>query len=391
MASVGSALLMCGGLASCGAMNGMRGAASKISVSRSTCAPYWRLSRPGEYNFAIANDSRVEARVTLINLETGSLPIAGAVAQAQLTTVLPATTVWAGDQYVWRCAVGRAASSYSPVVTVPVRRSGRSLSGAGPLGRSAVSLVGYRLFVDKRLALLRAQLRRLRHFIISRALARAKLEWESAHYTWLTLGEDGDKSAFGGLAAQIDGVSTSQPLTLPAASFTGFHRIEWDLFRQANLTAAARDTNNLIGLVESLTPAAVAGSLSDSGPASVALEGRPFQILEAATASTLSGDDDYGSNTDLESLAAEVGAAREVVTALRPSIPLSAAPLFSHVTQQLHVLATLVTTTDRGGNRQLALDIVRRRVRQRLNAAVYSATATVAALQDRVSGMRVTS
>jgi hypothetical protein len=96
MASVGSALLMCGGLASCGAMNGMRGAASKISVSRSTCAPYWRLSRPGEYNFAIANDSRVEARVTLINLETGSLPIAGAVAQAQLTTVLPATTTFGG-------------------------------------------------------------------------------------------------------------------------------------------------------------------------------------------------------------------------------------------------------------------------------------------------------
>ena len=186
-------------------------------------------------------------------------------------------------------------------------------------------LAQYRVYVDRLLARLRRQLRALRAAATSSGRGAAEQEWIAAHASWLEIGQDDDAyGAFGRLGEQIDGLASGLPSTTSNPGFTGFHKVELDLWREHDRAAAVADTARLIALVAQLTPTAVARDLP---PSTLALDGwvlRCHEILEDALRDSLSQNDDYGSNSDLASLAADVAATREMLAVLAPLLQVRA-------------------------------------------------------------------
>jgi high-affinity iron transporter len=182
-------------------------------------------------------------------------------------------------------------------------------------------LAQYRLYVDRLLARLRPQLRALRTAAASNNQATAEQDWVAAHASWLEIGQDDDAyGAFGQLGEQIDGPASGLPGTTSNPGFTGFHKVELDLWRKHNTAAAAADTAKLVSLVGQLTPATVAKDLPTSARALDSWVLRCHEIMEDALRDSLSQDDDYGSDSDLASLAADVTATREMLAVLAPLI-----------------------------------------------------------------------
>jgi iron uptake system EfeUOB component EfeO/EfeM len=180
-------------------------------------------------------------------------------------------------------------------------------------------LAEYKAYVYRLLARLRPQLRALHTAAARRHQRAAERDWLAAHVTWLEIGQDDDAyGAFGHLGEQIDGSAGGLPGTTSNPSFTGFHEVELDLWRRRDMPAAAADAKQLVSLVRRLTRATVANDLPNS---TLALDGwvlRCHEILEDALRDSLTQNDDYGSNSDLTSLAADVTATREMLIVLAP-------------------------------------------------------------------------
>jgi high-affinity iron transporter len=149
----------------------------------------------------------------------------------------------------------------------------------------------------------------------------ARQDWVAAHASWLEIGQDDDAyGAFGELGEQIDGTAAGLAGTTSNPAFTGFHRVELDLWREHDTAVAAADTAKLSSLVAQLTPAVVSKDLPTSALALDSWVLRCHEILEDALRDSLSQNDDYGSNSDLASLAADVTGTREMLALLAPLI-----------------------------------------------------------------------
>jgi hypothetical protein len=205
-------------------------------------------------------------------------------------------------------------------------------------------LAEYSGYVETELHSLQTELASLQSAVDSGNVTAAQSSWLTAHLTWLQIGQDdGAYGAFGALGGEIDGTAAGHPLGTSDPKFTGFHRIEYDLWTTHNLAAAQTDTTALNSLVTQL----VSKPLSDYLPATTIGFAnwllRPHEILEDAIRDTLTGDDDYGSGTGIASLTADIAAIRELLGLLAPVLNPVAPGLVGHVREEL---SALLSTAD---------------------------------------------
>jgi len=243
-------------------------------------------------------------------------------------------------------------------------------------------LASYTRYVEALLAQLRPQIVTLRAATESGDLSEAEHDWLLAHISWLELGQDDDAyGAFGELGEQIDGEADGLPGTTSNPSFTGFHKIEMDLWKRHNIKAANQDTDKLQSLVSQLTPKVVN---SDLPTTSLALDSwvlRAHEILEDALRDSLTQDDDYGSNTDLSTIAADVTATREMLTALAPAIEPRAPKV---VPASTAALTTLVSAINAAGGPLATRNLadLPARTRLTLDQAVSAAVEALAPISE---------
>lgn len=198
------------------------------------------------------------------------------------------------------------------------------------------TITEYRTYVAGKLSTLRKQVAALSVGIGSRTVKSAQSAWLTAHLTWLEIGQDdGAYGCFGALGGQIDGLAAGHPRGTADPGFTGFHRIEFDLWTRHDLSAAAVDTATLRHLLARL----MSVPLSTYLPATATGIGnwllRPHEVLEDALRDSLTADDDYGSDTDLASISADVAAVREMLSELKPGLTLFAPHLVGDATTEL--------------------------------------------------------
>ena len=94
----------------------------------------------------------------------------------------------------------------------------------------------YRGYVASKLSTLRGQIAAVAAATGSGNLAKARSAWLTAHLTWLEIGQDdGAYGAFGELGGKIDGLAAGHPRGTADPGFTGFHRIEFDLWTKHDL------------------------------------------------------------------------------------------------------------------------------------------------------------
>jgi iron uptake system EfeUOB component EfeO/EfeM len=244
------------------------------------------------------------------------------------------------------------------------------------------ALAVYRSYVASKLSTLRSQVAELAAAIGSGNAAQAKSAWLTAHMTWLDIGQDdGAYGCFGALGGAIDGLAAGHPLGTADPGFTGFHRIEFDLWTKRDLPAAARDTATLRNLLTALMKVPLSTYLpaTPTGIGNWLL--RPHEVLEDALRDSLTANDDYGSGTDLASITADVAAVRVLLSELRPVLNRLSPGLIGHATTELATLTGAVDATRRGGA-WVSLQALSVRQRQEVDADVDAALETLAPVPE---------
>ncbi len=243
-------------------------------------------------------------------------------------------------------------------------------------------LTQYTAYVETLLRRLPRQIAALRAGASGGDRTDAEEAWVRAHATWLDLGQDDDAyGAFGELGERIDGLADGLPRTTGNAGFTGFHKVELDLWRRDDLAAAAADAAHLGVLVAELTPARIRADLPLK---TVDLDSwvlRCHEILEDALRDSLSQDDDYGSNTELASLSADINATREMLKVLGPLISSRAPSIVPRATAELRALEAAIAAAGGPGARR-NLERMPVRLRQALDAATGAAVETLAPISE---------
>ncbi|HTX08308.1 MAG TPA: EfeM/EfeO family lipoprotein [Solirubrobacteraceae bacterium] len=259
----------------------------------------------------------------------------------------------------------------------------RSIAGCDYLPAELGPLITYRTrYVLKELATVRLDLTALSGAISAGDLAEAQSDWLTAHLAWLDIGQDdGAYGCFGELGGEIDGTAAGLVGGTASAQFTGFHKVELDLWTDGNLTAAAADTTTLQQLVKAViaTPIETFLPATQAGIANWVL--RPHEILEDAMRDTLTGDDDYGSGTGLASITADVSAVSELLGLLAPVLDPLAPHLVARAGGQLNAILAAVDQTQVNGT-WVAVGDLPTVARERVDAAVGAALETLAPIPD---------
>lgn len=241
----------------------------------------------------------------------------------------------------------------------------------------------YRSYVAGKLTTVRSQLAALSAAIAAGSPARARAGWLAAHLTWLALGQDdGAYGCFGALGAAIDGTAAGHPGGTADPAFTGFHRVEFDLWSRRDLRAAAADTVTLRRLLARLMRVPLSRYLppTPTGLGNWLL--RPHEVLEDALRDSLTADDNYGSGTDVASIAADVAAVRTMLSELRPSLDPVAPKLAPGARAELAGLMGAVASTRNAHGGWVAIANVPVRQRQQIDADVGAALETLAPIPD---------
>jgi iron uptake system EfeUOB component EfeO/EfeM len=246
----------------------------------------------------------------------------------------------------------------------------------------AQPLATYTVYVTRLLALLRRQVATLHGAAQRGNLPATEFAWNSAHFTWLELGQDDAAyGAFGELGQQIDGMADGLPHTIHNPGFTGFHKVELDLWGHHNTAAAAVDIAHLAVLIRKLTPRKVQADLPLTALGVDAWVLRCHEILEDALRDSLSQDDDYGSNSDLATLAADVSATHEMLAVLAPLIEAREPKIVPTAISNLRVLARAINKAG-GPATHRSLHSLPLRERQALDAATGAALETLAPVSE---------
>jgi high-affinity iron transporter len=245
-------------------------------------------------------------------------------------------------------------------------------------------MMEYRAYVRRLVSVVEGQLATLSGRLRAGDVAGAESAWLAAHLSWLEIGQDdGAYGAFGDIGRQIDGTAAGLVDGVADRRFTGFHKVELDLWTQHDLSAAATDAAGLARLVARLAARKLGPELPMTPVGLSVWTLRAHEILEDGLRDSLSGDDEYGSGTALASITADVTATREMLMLLAPVIQPRAPRLVGRARRQL--VAVLATAqAGRIGGRWVAIARLPPALRERVDAAVGAVLETLAPIPDLI-------
>jgi hypothetical protein len=368
------------------AQGGTAGAYSRqgvVDVDASKCAPGWTVSQSGRVVFDVQNSGTTRESVSLLGAPQGIAVAAPVdVSAAQVATVK--ATLKAGGGYQWHCQTSAGTVTASSIVYVATRSTGSS-TVAPVLSLTALiePLGSYIRHEDRLLARLEPELALLERDIAAGTSTSAKQAWMTAHLTWLELGQDdGAYGAFGAVGQRIDGTTAGLAGGSANPAFSGFHRVELDLWKKRDLERAGRDAATLSRLVATLTPAAVRAALPSNAFGMNAWTLRCHEVLEDALRDSLSQRDNYGSNTDVASISADVSATREMLAVLGPVINSRSRGLVARGHADLQAIDATIAEIHHGRATWQEPSTLPGRERQRLDAEVGAALETLAPVSE---------
>jgi hypothetical protein len=378
------ALLVVRATQSCADTAHRRSRGEVISFGTQTCAPRWHAPNPGRARFRLRNLSPRAATVYLFQAESGHIVGTYRHLKAHHTRTITAT-LKGGNPYGWACDLKGYPVHDSDTELVPLQGTP---GGPGPQGIpvQADELYGplqrYRSYADSHLSSLRAELESLKQAVSEDDPATAERDWLTAHLTWLQIGQDdGAYGAFGDLGRKIDGTSAGYPGGIANPRFTGFHRIEHDLWDANDPPRTSADVSALQAFVAELTDARVVSDTSHTTANLTSFVTRVHEVLEDADRDTLTGDDDYGSGSGAASITADVTATREFLTLLAPLLAPRSPGLVSQARSQLSGLLAAADRAHTGGSWTTLLDLPTAE-RELINADTGRVLETLAPIPD---------
>jgi iron uptake system component EfeO len=312
-----TSLLSAALLAGCGAKPQSHAPASPagpvITITASTCGTGWRHPAAGLQTLQIRNGATATVEVTLVGSSSGAV-------YAKLEGVGPGTTrampVDLGSgAYAFECDGNDYGTRVGPSVTVP----GHVRGGFGVLPVTASQMITAstqeEAYVGSGLARLARQTVTLAAEIRSGNLAAARITWLAGHLAFERLGSA--YGMFGDYDDEINGTPFGLAGGVSSKDFTGFYRLEYGLWHGQPAAELTGPADQLAVDVRSLATAWPGMQLQPPFALSdLAL--RTHEVLENAMQFQLSGQDNFGSGTNMAMLAAGIDATRAQLAILHP-------------------------------------------------------------------------
>ena len=382
---VALAVLTAGGLCACTAQSRPASPSSatspsptSVEISVSHCGRGWLRGIPGRQAFEVRDTDSRPAEVTLVDPATGAVFAAveplGAGRSAAIGVDL------GPGRYAFRCAM-----EDEDVVTGPsVRLAGPAASGGRTPARGVLPVTqqdllaptrAYERYVAGRLPGLARDVRRLQDDLrpggelshVDRAAAQR--DWLTAHLDYERLGAA--YGAFGAADAAINGLPSSRAEGLKDRDFTGFHRIEQDLWSGRSRVTLRSEVDRLVRDVAALRRQFDSAQID---PLEVSI--RAHEITENALQLQLTGRTDFGSHSSLATVRANVDGTRTVVDLLTPLLR----PRYAALPAVVHRLDRTADDLDRDhvGGRWVALQDLSTSARERIDSDVSELTELLA-------------
>ena len=281
---------------------------TQIAITESACGTGWTNPSAGTQSFEVTNNGSNTAEVYLINPDSNSVygedpDVTPGSNEMMNVDVGPGT-------YVFRCSFidGTVLNSAKYTVT---GSGGGGLAGLDPVTEQDMQdpVNFYRAYVQTSLPVLLTASRRLDADLKAGNLAQAKADWLPAHLDYERLGAA--YGTFDDFDTEINGSASGLPQGTATKSWTGFFRIEYGLWHGQPVAELAPLGDTLVSDIQGLIKAFP----GQTTPATD-LPLRTHEILENALQFQLTGIQDYGSGTTLDTLYANTQGTQEVLSTI---------------------------------------------------------------------------
>ncbi len=331
---------------------------SQIAVSVGRCGTGWVDPSPGQQDFLLRDRDTRSGEVSLVDATSGAVyadvePI-GPGSSAHLRINLGSGT------YRFVCAMEDEDTIRGPVVEVSGAPRTR-IPPVKPLTQADLvpATLVYERYVRSRLPALLHDVTALREAVDAGDRRAAETAWLSGHSGYERLGAA--YGAFGKLDAAINGLPNGLSKGLHDPGWSGFHRIEYALWSAAPLTAARAPAAALVTAVKALQRTMQTAQID---PAELAI--RAHEISENALQFELTAKSDFGSHSNLATVAANLEGTATVLNAVR-SLLLPRYPQFPRAVAALKRAQSDVAALE-AGSQWPSLQAVSTAARERLNA-----------------------
>ncbi|MBY8885486.1 EfeM/EfeO family lipoprotein [Streptomyces sp. PTM05] len=326
------AAVCAGSAAGAGAGTAVPGGAFGVDATRCG-APGGRLPA-GRLAFTVTDRATPYATVYLTSPD-------GAEVYAEIPWIAPGHTValntaLSAGSYAFRCVFSDGTVRTSRPLAV-AGRTDDAVAGYRPVPDLAMTapVNAYRAWVAAALPGLLTAARALDSAVAHGDLAAARSRWLTAHLAYERLGAA--YTAFGDFDDAIDGRADGLPQGVDSPDWTGFHRIEYDLWHGHSAADLRPLTTRLVSDVAGLIRDFPS---EDVDPGDLPL--RSHEILENAMQFQLTGAADYGSGTTLATLDANLDGTREVLGVLTPLLRPRDPRLASSLTREVSAVQAQV-------------------------------------------------
>jgi len=311
------------------------GNSRQIMVTNTGCAKGWNAPRSGAVAFDVTNRTPTTVDVQLLG--TGSSRVYAEIFTLAAGTTRPLSATLEPGLYHWQCA----SVDQALWTSVSRRVSGTAVANptpwyipVGPDDLDAAVLT-YRNSVTIGLVSLVGDTDRLKALVDRGDLEAAKAQWLVAHLDYERLGAAYD--TFGPFDTEIDGRPNGLPGGVHDPQFTGFLRVEYELWHNSSPAAVEPSVAQLDADVRGLQAAFPHQIMLNTD-----LPLRAHEILENALQFELTGETDQGSNTNLATVSANIQGTQATVAALEPILGPRDPQLLTSVTAGLASLQELV-------------------------------------------------
>jgi iron uptake system component EfeO len=274
-----------------------------VSVSVSSCGRGWTHTAAGSQRVVVRNTDSRSGEAQLIDPKSGAI-------YADIEPLGPGTTAdvdvsLSAGRYEWRCLMEDEPAVDGPTVTLTGSAHGTT-PGVAPVNQADLipATQAYERYVSGQLPLLSREVAGLRAAVADPA--RAEQAWLVAHLEYERLGAAYD--AFGDLDADINGLPNGLPGGVHDPHWTGFHRIEYSLWHH---TPTATVRAEVVGLATSVHQLAHQFATAQIDPLQIGI--RAHEIAENALQFELTGRTDFGSNSQLQTVRANLEGTQTVL------------------------------------------------------------------------------
>jgi iron uptake system component EfeO len=302
----GLAVLLAAGLTACGSDRSSSGGGGgdriAVKAGETTCEVARTSLDAGTHTFAVTNTG---TQVTEFYVYAAGDRVMGEVENIGPSLTRDLTVELPAGEYETACKPGQTGKGIRNKLTVTGSRQG--LSSDEKLSEAVAS---YQRYVRDQSAALIERCTEFVAAVKAGDVERAKRLFAPARSHWERI--EPVAEIFGGLDPQIDGRENDVE---PGKEFTGFHRIERDLWVKGDVRGDGKLADKLLADVKKVVELANQTELSP-----LQLANGSKELLDEVATGKITGEEDRYSHTDLWDFQANVEGSKAAIASLRPAL-----------------------------------------------------------------------